>query len=86
MSFYLQVAGSVLCLIAFVLAQAKRVRSDRLPFLVLNVVGSGALGISAAMNDQYGFLMLETVWTAVSAFGLCQALTRLRPRPDNSCE
>jgi hypothetical protein len=37
---------------------------------VLNLVGSIVLAVLAAMETQLGFLLLETVWAAVSAHSL----------------
>lgn len=65
-----QVAGAVLILVAFAGAQAGRMDPHSRSYLVLNLVGSIILAGLAAVELQYGFLLLESVWAAVSAWSL----------------
>jgi hypothetical protein len=74
MPVYVQLAGSLAILIPFVLVQLKRMSSDSLPYLVLNVVGSGVLALDAALGAQWGFLLLEGVWAIVSLIGIVRVL------------
>jgi hypothetical protein len=69
-----QVAGALLILIAFAAAQFRRMRLDSLPYLTLNLVGAAVLAWLAWDERQWGFLLLESVWTLVSAWGLAKAL------------
>lgn len=71
-----QVAGALLILAAFVGAQLGRLDQRSIPYLVLNLVGSVILAVLAAIEDQYGFLLLEGVWALVSAWSLREELTR----------
>ena len=66
----LQIAGALLVLAAFGLVQLQRLHPRSRVYLVLNVVGAGALAIVAAAEHQWGFLLLESVWTAVAAWAL----------------
>jgi hypothetical protein len=77
-----QVAGALLILAAFAAAQFNRLSPHSRLYLWLNVVGALILAVLAYLEEQWGFLMLETVWTAVSAWGLLQ-LARGRS-PDTS--
>jgi len=70
-----QVCGSLMILAAFVAAQRGWVDPRAWSYLWLNLVGSGILAVQAAMTEQWGFLLLETVWGLVSLAGM---LTRLR--------
>jgi hypothetical protein len=70
MPLSVQIAGSALVLLAFVGAQAGRMQVSSRLYLLLNVIGSCALAVSAVAGSQWGFLALEAVWTAVSLAGL----------------
>jgi hypothetical protein len=72
-----QIAGAVLVLAAFVGAQAGRLPTRSCAYLLLNLAGSAVLAALAAVDRQYGFLLLEAVWAAVSAW----ALVRLSLEP-----
>lgn len=65
-----QIIGSVLVLIPFALAQARRVDPSSLSYLLLNLAGSGLLAADAAVTRQWGFLLLEGVWAVVSLAAL----------------
>jgi hypothetical protein len=69
---WVQIAGAIVILIPFAAAQLGRLDQYGVPYLVLNVVGSGTLGLAAAVGSQWGFLLLETVWCGVSAWSLLQ--------------
>ncbi len=74
-----QIVGAVLILAAFMAAQAHRLSTDSVPFLALNTLGAGILAVVAAADRDAGFLLLEAVWTAVSARGLVRAVWRPVP-------
>jgi hypothetical protein len=40
------------------------------PYLWLNFVGAAALAASAGYEREWGFLLLNTVWSVVAAVGL----------------
>jgi len=65
-----QVAGWLLVLAGFVLAQLGVLNSRSLAYLVLNAAGSGALAAEALIGRQWGFLLLEGVWAVVSIVSL----------------
>jgi hypothetical protein len=66
----IQVAGALLILAAFAAQQMGRMRADSRTYLVLNLVGSIVLTGLALHEEQWGFLLLEAVWAAVSAWSL----------------
>ncbi|MBX3195875.1 MAG: hypothetical protein KF727_12355 [Microbacteriaceae bacterium] len=78
MGMVIQIAGSVLILAAFALAQLGVLDVKSVRYLVLNVVGSAVLAVDAAIGRQWGFLLLEGVWAIVSAVGLVAVLRRRR--------
>lgn len=69
-----QIAGAVLILTAFILGQRKMLASDSVPYLLMNVLGAGILAVVAAADRDWGFVLLEGVWTGVSAAGLAGRL------------
>lgn len=73
MHVIVQLAGSLLILVPFVLVQLGRMSSKRRPYLLLNLVGSTVLAVDAAFGAQWGFLLLEGVWAIVSLVGLVKA-------------
>ncbi len=78
----IQIAASLLILGPFVLAQTGRLTPASLPYLVLNLVGSTVLAVDALLGQQWGFLLLEGVWAAVSGGSLVRTLGRRgRERP-----
>ncbi|HET7719798.1 MAG TPA: hypothetical protein VFK43_07520 [Acidimicrobiales bacterium] len=69
-----EVLGAALILAAFVLAQLGRLTTASLAYLVLNLFGAGTLAVVAAIDGDIGFLLLEGVWAAVSAFSIGQGV------------
>ena len=72
----LQLAGAVLVLAAFVGAQMNRLTPSSVVYLVMNLVGSLGLLMSALADTDVGFILLEGVWAIAAAYGL------IRRRPD----
>ena len=67
-----QVVGALLILSAFAAAQFGVMDPHSRTYLVLNVAGSAVLAVLAWNERQWGFLLLEFVWAAVSLWGLIQ--------------
>jgi len=84
MYMVVQVTGSLLILIAFVLAIGRRLQQDSYPYLLFNVVGSGALAATAVAGREWGFILLEGVWALVSAASIGRRLIRSRTRPSDA--
>jgi hypothetical protein len=70
MAQIVQVVGALLILAAFAAAQFGRLDVESKPYLWLNLVGSVILTALALHEEQWGFLLLESVWAVVSAYGL----------------
>ena len=73
-----QVAGSLLILVAFVAAQRGALSTRSPVYLVLNLVGSAVLAVLAFVERQWGFLLLESCWAVVSAWPLAHQATSAR--------
>ena len=76
----LELAGAVLILAGFTLGQLRVLDQHSLVYLVLNLVGSFVLAVIALVDERWGFLLLEGVWSVVSAISLVNVL-RGRARP-----
>lgn len=67
-----QITGALLVLVCFLLAQAKRLSTDAYSYLLLNLIGSAAMTVTAVVAHAWGFVFLEGVWALFSAWGLVQ--------------
>jgi hypothetical protein len=70
----LQVIGAVLILVAYGLSQLRLLNTSSYVYLVLNVIGSGILGVLALASSQWGFLLLEGVWALISILGIANRM------------
>lgn len=75
----IQVAGALMILSAFAALQFGRLTAGSRMYLALNLVGSAVLTVLAWYEAQWGFLLLEAVWAAVSAWGLWRVILRRPP-------
>jgi hypothetical protein len=69
-----QIVGALLILAAYVLAQFGVLDQRSYWYLWLNLVGAAALTVLAWHERQWGFLLLEGVWTVVTAWSLYRRL------------
>ncbi|MFI5591263.1 hypothetical protein ACIA5G_39855 [Amycolatopsis sp. NPDC051758] len=69
----LQLTGSILLLIAFLLAQSSSIATTSPSYLILNWVGSGLLAGGLALAMQIG-VVLEVIWSAASLISLVRLL------------
>ena len=65
-----QVTGSLLVLVAFVAALGGRLDQSSYAYLLFNAVGSAVLTGTAIIGREWGFIMLEGVWAAVSTYSI----------------
>ena len=69
-----QVAGSLLVLVAFAASQRGALSPHSRPYLLLNLVGSTILAVLAAHERMWGFLLLEACWALVLGWALAQSV------------
>ncbi len=84
MSGLLQFAGAVVILSAFVAVQSGRTQPSSRITLTMNLLGSAVLAVLALRGRQWGFLLLEGAWAAVSAASLASPLIPRRRAPDHT--
>jgi membrane-bound ClpP family serine protease len=70
----IQIVGALLILLGFVLAQWKVWTTDSWAYLGVNLVGAAILAVLAWLEGQWGFLLLEGVWTLVTAWSIAVKL------------
>ena len=70
----LQIAGALMVLAAFALAQRGALSSASRAYLLLNAVGASVLAVEGYLGRQWGFLLLEAAWALVAAGALRAAL------------
>ena len=76
------VLGSLLVLVAYVASQFGYLSAKGLAYAFANIVGSGILAVVAALEAQWGFLLLEGAWASVSLV----AVMRHRAKPNTHRE
>jgi hypothetical protein len=75
----IQIVGALLILVAYAAAQMNAMDQHSRVYLVLNLTGAVILAVLAWFEQLWGFLMLETVWAAVSFWGLARLLAGRSP-------
>src|SRR3712207_762020 len=76
------VLGSLLVLLAYVANQLGWLRAPGLDHAFANIAGSGILAVIAALEEQWGLLLLEAAWASVSLV----AVVGRRAEPDKQRE
>ena len=79
MADLIQILGAVLILVGFAGSQLRRLDPHSRVYLVLNLVGAAILAVIAWNERDWGFLLLEGVWTIVSAWSLALVLSGREP-------
>jgi hypothetical protein len=69
-----QIAGTLLILVPFILAQLGRVQPSHKVYTLLNLLGSTILAVQAGQAAEWGFLLLEGVWALVSLIAIIRTL------------
>lgn len=70
------VIGVLMMLVAYALAQLGRMGVDRLPSLLMNLVGSLLVLLSLAFKFNLSAFLMEAAWALVALFGLVKLALR----------
>jgi hypothetical protein len=79
MTEVLQIVGAVLIVVAFGALQRGSLKPKQVSYLLLNLAGGLVLPYVAIAEKDWGFLLLEVVWSVVSAWSLVQVLRGTPP-------
>jgi hypothetical protein len=68
--------GVTLLLLAFFLNLKDTIKTDSLPYLLLNFMGAGIACLASVLLNYLPFVILEGCWALVSAVGLVKLVTK----------
>lgn len=74
-----QIAGALLVLTCFLLAQFDRIDATSYRYLLPNLAGSAAMTVTAVIAHEWGFVFLEGTWALVSTWGVSRRLRGAAP-------
>jgi hypothetical protein len=77
----IQIVGALLNMGAFALLHFEIAPSSALRYLIPNWFGSVLLVMSAYVDRQWGFLMLEGAWVIVTGYAIAARFGGRQPRP-----
>jgi hypothetical protein len=62
--------GVVLLMLAYLLLQLNKLRSDALAYSLLNLIGAGFVILSLLVNFNLSALLMEVFWVLISFVGI----------------
>jgi hypothetical protein len=65
--------GVLFCLLAYMWLQTGKLRGDRLPFQVMNLLGAGAIALSLLYNFNLSAMTIELAWIGISIYGIVRS-------------
>jgi len=70
MNDWIGAVGVAILLFAFLLNLLKKISSNSLAYILMNIVGAGMACLASWLIHYIPFVILEGVWTVVSIFAL----------------
>ncbi len=71
-------SGAVLFILAYYLLSAGRMKADRIPYQLMNVVAALCLIVNALHLNDYPNFVTNLVWMAIGLFSIRQIVNRLK--------
>jgi hypothetical protein len=71
---FIGIIGVGLILIAYFLSTARLIKSNGMPYYVVNIFGAGMACYASYLIAYWPFVILEGAWTLVSIYGLMKAM------------
>ncbi len=69
--------GVAILLMAFLLNLLKKISSNSLPYILMNIIGAGLACLASWLINYIPFVILEATWTVVSIFALVGYLRKI---------
>lgn len=73
-------AGVAVIILAYILLQTERLRSDQLAYSLMNAVGAALVLVSLWYAFNFPSFVVEFFWLAISLFGIGKYLRRKHER------
>lgn len=70
-------AGVFILLLAFLLNLLKKITSNSLTYIIMNIVGAGLACLASWLISYIPFVVLEASWMMVSVFALINHLRKI---------
>ncbi len=70
--------GVAILLLAFLLNLFKKIPSNSLPYILMNIIGAGLACLASWLIHYIPSVILEATWTVVSIFALANYLRKIR--------
>lgn len=71
-------AGVAILLLAFLLNLLKKISSNSLPYILMNITGAGLACLASWLINYIPFVILEGTWMVVSLFALIGYLRKTK--------
>ena len=72
--------GVVLLIIAYLMLQLNKLRSDGLAYSLLNAIGAGLIVVSLLVNFNLSAFIMEVFWVLISFVGIYRYFRLKAPR------
>ncbi|MEO6540991.1 MAG: hypothetical protein ABIN74_08385 [Ferruginibacter sp.] len=69
--------GVAILLLAFLLNLFKKISSNSLAYIIMNIIGAGLACLASWLIHYIPFVILEATWTVVSIFALVNYLRKI---------